>query len=162
MNTHRRPGFDAGIRPRLALQRTSSGCIFKKPAASVSVSVFIGCRARERWGLPPPKRAVWRDLAACALLNSCADCYAGERRGLFHGPSLVERVSETADDSGRKIIENPVIRERRPGAFHAAPHVHDPEIANDALTLGSYPSVAMRPAGAVRAGVNPNRPSVPI
>jgi hypothetical protein len=42
MKTHRRPGLHAGSSPRLALQRTSSGCIFKKPAASSSVSVFMG------------------------------------------------------------------------------------------------------------------------
>ena len=41
MNTQRRPGFEAGMRPRLALQRTSSGCIFRKLAAWLSVKVFI-------------------------------------------------------------------------------------------------------------------------
>jgi len=56
MKTHRRPGFDAGIRPRLALQRTSSGCIFKKPAASASVSVFIGCLALQSWGTATTKK----------------------------------------------------------------------------------------------------------
>lgn len=41
MNTQRRPGLHAGMTPRLARQRTSSGCIFRNAAASSSVSVFI-------------------------------------------------------------------------------------------------------------------------
>jgi len=41
MNTQRRPGLHAGMTPRLARQRTSSGCIFRNAAASRSVSVFI-------------------------------------------------------------------------------------------------------------------------
>ena len=49
MNTHRLPGFDAGIKPCLARQRTSSGCIFRKPAASVRVSVFTLPRAQITW-----------------------------------------------------------------------------------------------------------------
>jgi hypothetical protein len=42
MNTQRRPGLHAGMTPRLARHRTSSGCIFRNAAASSSVSVFIG------------------------------------------------------------------------------------------------------------------------
>lgn len=41
MNTQRRPGLHAGMTPRLARHRTSSGCIFRNAAASRSVSVFI-------------------------------------------------------------------------------------------------------------------------
>ena len=47
MNTHRRPGLQAGIKPRLALQRTSSGCIFRKPAASSRVRVFMGSGGKQ-------------------------------------------------------------------------------------------------------------------
>jgi len=41
MNTQRRPGFEPGMRPRLARHRTSSGCIFRKFEASASVSVCM-------------------------------------------------------------------------------------------------------------------------
>jgi hypothetical protein len=58
MKTQRRPGLQAGMAPRFARPRTSSGCIFRKAAASASVSVFMRrlqsvhwMRTNHRWHL---------------------------------------------------------------------------------------------------------------
>lgn len=41
MNTQARPAFAPGITPIFARRRTSSGCIFRNAAASMSESVLI-------------------------------------------------------------------------------------------------------------------------
>ncbi len=63
MNTHRRPGFDAGMRQRFARHLTSSGCIFREVAACSTVSVFMAEDVSGRRRLVPWARALGKCLA---------------------------------------------------------------------------------------------------
>ena len=87
MKTHLRPGFDAGMSPRFALHRTSSGCILRNLAACSSVSVFM-VAIRSCIGL----------REACERRCACP----------CHEISIDPRIQMHADDLHRKIIDRPV------------------------------------------------------